>query len=103
GATNVHLAPGPLSPAELMADITRGLYVTELIGQGLNPVTGDYSRGASGFLIENGEIAGPVDEIAAAGNLIDMFATLVAARDLEHRRAIDVAPGRVEGMALAGA
>ena len=57
GATNVHLEPGTLSPTELMADIERGLYVTELIGQGVNPVTGDYSRGASGFIIENGEIA----------------------------------------------
>ena len=103
GATNVHLAPGPLSPAELMADIKRGLYVTELIGQGLNPVTGDYSRGASGFLIENGALAGPVDEITIAGNLIDMYATLAAANDLEHRRAIDVPTLRIEGMTIAGA
>ena len=66
-------SPATLSPAELMADIKRGLYVTELIGQGVNPVTGDYSRGASGFIIENGALAGPVDEITIAGNLIDMF------------------------------
>jgi PmbA protein len=103
GATNVHLAPGPLSPAELMADIRRGLFVTELIGQGVNPVTGDYSRGASGFLIEDGEIAGPVDEITIAGNLADMYATLVAANDLEHRRATNVPTLRIEGMTIAGA
>jgi len=103
GATNVHLAPGPLSPAELMADIASGLYVTELIGQGVNPVTGDYSRGASGFRIENGEITGPVDEITIAGNLVDMYATLIAANDLEHRRATNVPTLRVEGMMIAGA
>jgi len=103
GATNVHLAPGALTPEALMADIRRGLYVTELIGQGVNPVTGDYSRGASGFLIENGAIAGPVDEITIAGNLIDMYATLAAANDLEHRRAISVPTLRVEGMTVAGA
>jgi hypothetical protein len=71
GATNVHLEPGTASPAELMADVKRGLYVTELIGQGVNSVTGDYSRGASGFLIEDGEITTPVAEITIAGNLLD--------------------------------
>jgi PmbA protein len=103
GATNVHLAPGKLSPAELMADVSKGLYVTELIGQGVNPVTGDYSRGASGFIIENGTLGAPVAEITIAGNLIDMFATLAAADDLEHRRAIDVPTLRIEGMTVAGA
>lgn len=103
GATNVHLAAGAVSPAALIADIKRGLYVTELIGQGVNPVTGDYSRGASGFVIENGEIAAPVAEITIAGNLIDMYRTLVAADDLEHRRAVDVPTLRIEGMTVAGA
>jgi PmbA protein len=103
GATNVHLAAGTQSPAALMADIRDGLYVTELIGQGVNPVTGDYSRGASGFRIEQGQLAGPVDEITIAGNLIDMYATLRAADDLEHRRAISVPTLRVEGMTIAGA
>jgi PmbA protein len=69
GATNVDLLPGDLTPEELMADIGLGLYVTELIGQGVNPVTGDYSRGASGFIIENGRLAAPVAEITIAGNL----------------------------------
>ncbi|HEY1146503.1 MAG TPA: metallopeptidase TldD-related protein, partial [Allosphingosinicella sp.] len=102
-ATNVDMLPGSLSPAELIADIKRGVFVTELIGQGVNPVTGDYSRGASGFIIENGEIAGPVAEITIAGNLIDMFRALVPADDLEHRRGINVPTLRIEGMTIAGA
>nr|WP_295372632.1 metallopeptidase TldD-related protein [uncultured Sphingosinicella sp.] len=103
GATNVDLLPGKVSRAELMGDIKRGLYVTELIGQGVNPVTGDYSRGASGFIIEDGEIAAPVAEITIAGNLVDMFRMLIAADDLEHRRAVNVPTLRIEGMTVAGA
>jgi PmbA protein len=103
GATNVDLLPRNVSKAGLMADIKRGLYVTELIGQGVNPVTGDYSRGASGFIIEDGEIAAPVAEITIAGNLLDMFRMLVAADDLEHRRAVNVPTLRIEGMTVAGA
>lgn len=103
GATNVHIEPGPLSPEELMADVKRGLYVTELIGQGVNPVTGDYSRGASGFIIENGEIGAAVAEITIAGNLLDMFRELTPASDLEHRRTVNVPTLRVEGMMVAGA
>ena len=103
GATNVDLLPGSVSKAELMGDIRRGLYVTELIGQGVNPVTGDYSRGASGFIIEDGEIAAPVAEITIAGNLLDMFRRLSAAADLEHRRAVNVPTLRIEGMTVAGA
>ena len=103
GGTNVHLEPGALSPAELIADIRNGLYVTELIGSGLNPVTGDYSRGASGFIIANGQIGAPVAEITIAGNIIDMFRTLVIGDDLEHRRSVNVPTLRVEGMMVAGA
>jgi len=103
GATNVHLEPGALSPAELMAGIADGLYVTEMIGSGVNPVTGDYSRGASGFIIRDGELAAPVAEITIAGNLIDMFRALVPANDLEHRRAVNVPTLRVDGMTVAGA
>ena len=99
---NVHLAPGSLSPAELMADIADGVYVTELIGQGVNGVTGDYSRGASGFRIVNGQIAGAVAEFAIAGNLVDMFAALTPANDLEMYRAINVPTLRVDGMTIAG-
>jgi PmbA protein len=103
GATNVHLEPGAQSPAALMADIADGLYVTEMIGSGVNPVTGDYSRGASGFIIRNGEIAAPVAEITIAGNLIDMFRALVPANDLEFRRGVNVPTLRIDGMTVAGA
>lgn len=103
GATNVHLEPGPLSPAALIADIKLGLYVTEMIGHGINPVTGDYSRGASGFIIADGAIAAPVAEITIAGNLIDMFRVLAAANDLQHRRTVNVPTLRIEGMMVAGA
>ena len=92
-----------MSKQALIAGISRGVYVTELIGQGVNAVTGDYSRGASGFIIEDGRIAGPVAEITIAGNLIDMFRSLAAADDLEQRRAINVPTLRVEGMTVAGA
>ena len=103
GASNVALLPGSCSPAELIGDIARGLYVTELIGQGVNPVTGDYSRGASGFIIENGELTAPVDEITIAGNLLDMFAALAPASDLEFRRSVNVPTLRIDGMTVAGA
>jgi PmbA protein len=103
GATNVDLLPGTVSKDELIGDIGRGLYVTELIGQGVNPVTGDYSRGASGFIIEGGRIGAAVAEITIAGNLVDMFRRLSAADDLEQRRAMNVPTLRIEGMTVAGA
>src|SRR3546814_16021935 len=68
-----------------MEGIAEGVYITELIGHGVNPVTGDYSRGASGFLIKDGALAGPIAEFTIAGNLIDMFAALIHANDLEFR------------------
>jgi PmbA protein len=101
-ASNVHLAVGSATPAELMADIADGIYVTELIGHGVNGVTGDYSRGASGFRIVNGELAGPVAELTVAGNLVEMFAGLTPANDLEWYRAINVPTIRVDGMTVAG-
>ena len=101
-ATNVYLEPGSQSPADLMSDIESGLYVTELIGMGINGLTGDYSRGAAGFWIENGEVAYPVSEITVAGNLKDMFKNLTAADDLEYRYGIDAPTLRIEGMTLAG-
>ncbi|MEJ6011242.1 TldD/PmbA family protein [Novosphingobium aquae] len=101
-ASNVHMAAGTLSPAELIADIREGVLVTELIGQGVNPVTGDYSRGASGYRIVNGEIAGPVAEFTVAGNLIAMFASLVPANDLEMYRAVNAPTLRIDGMMIAG-
>jgi PmbA protein len=100
--TNVYMQPGTLSPQELMADIRQGLYITSLMGQGVNGVTGDYSRGAAGFWIENGEIAYPVSEITVAGNLKDMFRNLTPASDLERRYGIDAPTLRIEGMTVAG-
>ena len=102
GTSNVHMTAGTLSPAELMADIKNGIYVTSLIGMGVNGLTGDYSRGASGFVIENGEIKGPVAEVTIAGNLLDMFANLSAANDLEFRYSNNVPTIRIDGMTLAG-
>ena len=103
GASNLYMAPGPLPPEALMSDITLGLYVTELIGMGVNGVTGDYSRGASGFAIRNGTLAEPVAEITIAGNLNDMFRALTPASDLIFRRATDVPTLRIDGMMVAGA
>ena len=80
--TNIYLNPGKQTPAELMADIKLGLYVTELIGMGVNGVTGDYSRGAAGFVIRDGQLAEPVSEITIAGNLKEMFPHLTPANDL---------------------
>lgn len=100
--SNLVLLPGDASPADLIADIADGVYVTELIGQGVNGVTGDYSRGASGLRIVNGEIAGPIAEFTVAGNLIDMFANLRVADDLVIERGIDVPTIRIDGMSVAG-
>jgi len=100
--TNLTLEAGTLTPEELMADITSGLYVTEMIGMGVNGVTGDYSRGASGFWIENGQLTYPVSEITIAGNLKDMFAHLTPANDLEFKAATNAPTVRIEGMTLAG-
>ncbi len=102
GTSNLHLAAGTASPGELMADIADGVYITELIGMGVNGVTGDYSRGASGFRIVNGEIAGPVAEFTIAGNLLAMFKALTPANDLEWHRQINVPTIRVDGMMVAG-
>jgi PmbA protein len=102
GTSNLHLAAGTVSPAELMADIADGVYITELIGMGVNGVTGDYSRGASGIRIVNGELAGPVAEFTIAGNLLDMFKALIPASDLEWHRPVNVPTIRVDGMMVAG-
>jgi PmbA protein len=102
-STNLYLEAGKLSVKELIADIKQGFYVTELMGMGVNGVTGDYSRGAAGFWIENGEIAFPVSEVTIAGNLKDMFASLTPASDLEFRHGTNAPTVRIEGMTLAGA
>jgi PmbA protein len=100
--TNLHLAAGSKSPDALMADIADGFYVTELIGMGVNPVTGDYSRGASGFWIENGRRSYPVSEVTIAGNLVDMFLALEPADDLEFRYGTNAPTLRIEGLTVAG-
>ncbi|HWB48290.1 MAG TPA: metallopeptidase TldD-related protein [Stellaceae bacterium] len=102
-ATNVWIEPGTVTPAELYADVKSGFYVTELMGMGVNGVTGDYSRGASGFWIENGAIAFPVSEMTVAGNLKDMFLRLVAANDLEFRTGADSPTLRIDDLTVAGA
>ena len=102
-ATNLYMEAGPLSPAALMKDVRQGFYVTSLIGMGVNSVTGDYSRGASGFWIENGELAYPVSEVTIAGNLKDMYRNLTPASDLSFRYGTDAPTLRVEGMTIAGA
>jgi len=102
GVTNVHMEPGSASPTDLMIDIKRGIYVTELIGMGVNGVTGDYSRGAAGFMIEDGAITRPVSEITIASNLKDMFRALVPANDLVFRYGMNVPTIRIDGMTVAG-
>ena len=102
GPTNLYLAPGALTPAELMADIKEGLYVTEMIGMGVNGVTGDYSRGAAGFMIRDGQLAEPVAEITIAGRLQDIFANVIPANDLRLRRGMDSPTVRITEMTLAG-
>ena len=100
--SNLHLSAGSVSVSELIADIADGVYITELIGQGVNALTGDYSRGASGFRIVSGAIAGPIAEFAIAGNLTNMLAALTPANDLEWYRGVNVPTLRVDGMMIAG-
>lgn len=100
--TNLYMEPGELTADALMAGIDLGVYITELIGMGVNGLTGDYSRGASGFVIRDGKLAEPVAEITIAGNLKDMFAALTPANDLEMRYAVNAPTLRVEGMTIAG-
>jgi len=102
-ATNFYMLPGTLSPDELIADIAEGFYVTELMGMGVNTVTGDYSRGASGFWIEKGKIAYPVSEVTIAGNLKDIYRRLTPASDLVFRYGTNAPTCRIEGMTVAGA
>jgi PmbA protein len=101
-STNLYMEPGALSPASLISDIAEGFYVTELMGMGVNPVTGDYSRGAAGFWIENGKRSYPVSGVTIAGNLKQMFLRLVPANDLEFRHGTNAPTLRVEGMTVAG-
>jgi PmbA protein len=103
GTHNFYLEPGPDSPEALIRSVKSGLYVTELIGFGVNPVTGDYSRGAAGIWIENGELAYPVEEITVAGNLLEIYRRIEAvANDLDFRRSVTAPTLLVGEMTVAG-
>jgi len=102
GPSNLHLAPGAKTPDALVAEIADGFYITDLIGMGVNLVTGDYSRGASGFWIENGVRTYPVSEVTIAGHLNEMFASLAPANDLVFRYGTNAPSLRVEGLTVAG-
>jgi PmbA protein len=103
GANNLFLVAGTQSPDEILRDVPSGLYVTELMGQGVNMVTGDYSRGASGLWIENGELTYPVQEITIAGNLKDMFQNITAiGNDLVFRGSVASPTLRIDDMTIAG-
>lgn len=101
-STNLAIEPGDVSPKDMIAGLTSGLYVTEVFGQGVNMVTGEYSRGASGFWIENGELTFPVTEVTIASNLKDMFLALVPANDLDRNFGTAAPTLLIEGMTLAG-
>ena len=101
--SNLYMEAGPRSREELLAAFPDAVLIVELIGQGVNGVTGDYSRGAVGFMVRGGEIAEPVSEITIASNLVDMFATLAPASDLEFRRGIDAPTILVPEMTVAAA
>lgn len=102
GPTNLHLEPGSMTPDELIKDIADGFYVTDLIGSGSNIITGDYSRGASGFWIENGARTYPVSEVTIAGHLSEIFRSIQPANDLEFRYGTNAPTLRIEGLTVAG-
>lgn len=102
GPSNVTLTPGAQTPQQMIAGIEEGFFITEMMGASINSTTGDYSRGATGFWIENGELAYPVTEATVAGNLIEMFGTVQAANDLPTDRALKVPTLRIDGCHVAG-
>jgi PmbA protein len=99
---NIHMEAGTQSPEDIIKLVKQGLFVTEFIGSSINMVTGDYSRGCSGYWIENGELAYPVSEVTIAGNLRDMFAKLTPANDLIFRSSSNAPSVMIEGMTIAG-
>jgi PmbA protein len=101
-ATNLYLEPGAVSPQAMIGAVSQGLYVTNFAGQGVNNITGDYSRGASGFWIDNGALAYPVSEITVAGNLAAMFKAITVANDLTFRYGVDAPTLRIDGLTVAG-
>ena len=103
GATNLFLSPGSYSPDEILKSMKRGLYVTDLIGFGVNLVTGDYSRGAAGFWVENGELTHPVEEVTIAGNLQQILKDIeMVGNDLEFRGRVASPTVKIRKMMVAG-
>ncbi|MGB7206053.1 MAG: TldD/PmbA family protein [Anderseniella sp.] len=102
-STNLWLGNGTVSPQDMIASIKDGILITSMFSSGVNMVTGDYSRGAAGLRIENGEVTYPVSEITIAGNLKDMFANLTPANDLQMKSSVNAPTCLVEGMTIAGA
>ena len=100
--TNLYMAAGDISRDDLIGNVKSGLYITELIGMGVNGITGDYSRGAGGYWIENGVITYPVNEITIAGTLTEIFSNLTPASDLKFRYGTNAPTVRVDGLTLAG-
>jgi PmbA protein len=100
--TNLYLEAGSRSPEAMIKSLKQGLYVTDLIGMGVNGVTGDYSRGAAGFFIEDGALTYPVSEITVASNLKEMFATLEPASDLVFRYGVNAPTILIASMTIAG-
>jgi PmbA protein len=103
GVSNVHMAKGKIGRDALLKDVQRGFYVMEMMGSAVNGVTGDYSRGAAGYWIENGVLTYPISEVTIAGNLNDMFKAITPADDLEFRYGVNAPTLRIDGMTLAGA
>jgi PmbA protein len=104
GCGNFYIEPGSLTSDEIIASVPAGLYVTSLMGFGVNIVTGDYSRGATGLWIENGQLTHAVEEVTIAGNLAEMLKNVTAiGSDLEFRGAIASPTLRIDGMTIAGA
>jgi PmbA protein len=101
-STNLALEPGTISPEDLIRQVGKGFYVTELIGQGVDMITGEYSRGATGFWIENGELTYPVSEVTIASNLKDMFMRVTPASDIDRKFGVAAPTIAIEGMTLAG-
>ncbi len=101
-STNLALEPGDISPEDLIRSVGNGFYVTELIGQGVNMVTGEYSRGASGYWIENGELTFAVSEVTIASTLTDMFLRITPANDIDRSFGVAAPTLAIEGMTLAG-
>ncbi|EHS53576.1 peptidase U62 modulator of DNA gyrase [Rhizobium sp. PDO1-076] len=101
-STNLALEPGDISPEDLIRNVGTGLYITDMIGQGVDMITGEYSRGASGFWIENGELTYPVSEVTIASNLKDMFMRVTPANDIDRKYGVAAPTLAIEGMTLAG-